>query len=165
MALKFHDGTLALYSGYCGGRAWNDADLLRLNPGDAYDKWVMDTYNTEAGMRALFDRPGILSARPFGPGTSTVGEYVGGDGASLIVIKGLHQWQEIRVTPKGGRPYWQKKLHVTVGLEGQLWHFYGTLHDHSDPARAKVALSPQTISVGERMTGTDHDNFQRVTRR
>jgi hypothetical protein len=75
MSVTFHDGTNLLYRNYAGHRAWNNAALLRLNPGRSYDRLLIDDYNNEAKMKELFARPArrtALRAAPVPAGWATM---------------------------------------------------------------------------------------------
>ncbi len=156
MGLTLHDGSHDLYKGYSNGKAWNDEAFLMLNSSrSVYDEWLMRRYNTDEGMTALFTKQGITTCKLFGDDSSTVGEYVGSTQSSIIVVKGLHQWQRRQDSPNYG-------LHVTIGLEGWLWHLKATYYHNADEAKAKVSLLPRDATKGQQMTGVDHEGFQRI---
>ena len=154
MAIEFSDGTHPLYRQYTNSRAWNDAGLLQLNRARQYDRILIDTHNTEAGMRALLGGEALGNCRPYGVGTSKLSDYRDADiaEASLMVVKGLHQWQRLGNT-------WNYKLHVTLGLDGWLWHLYAKYTD----ATGGIAFTSEVTSGG-RATGEDHQGYARVGR-
>lgn len=150
MALTFHDGTHPLYKNYTV-RPWNDVGLLMLNPERSqYDRWLMENYNTEARIRELCNGNGVRYCYPFGEGKSKLSEYIEAAEGSLILLKGLHQWER----KDNGYDY---RLHVTFGLEGQLWHLYANYYASSE----KVVLST-VATAGERVTGEDHEGYTRA---
>lgn len=159
MSLTFHDGTNPLYRNYSRHRAWNDTGLLRLNPGRSYDRLLTGTYNTEAKIREMFGRPGAQNCRPGGVGASKLGDYVSSAERDVIIIKGLHQWVEKVGT---GNARWGSnfQLHLSFGLDGQLWHLYATYYSDSE----KITLSSE-CSAGERVTAVDHEGFAKQKRR
>lgn len=159
MSLTFHDGTNPLYKNYSTHRAWNDSGLLRLNPSRSYDRLLIDTYNNEAKMRELFARPGAQNCRPGGPGASKLGEYVGSDVRDVIVIKGLHQWVE-KVGTGNARTGSNFQLHLSFGLDGQLWHLYATYFGDSQ----RITLTSE-CTAGERVSAVDHEGFGKQKRR
>jgi hypothetical protein len=148
MSITFHDGTLALYSKYCDGKAWNDASLLRLNTERSqYDKYLMEKCNTETAMKALLGGDAVRLVKPVSTG-SKLGEYMDAKATGIIVIKGLHQWERIGTT-------WNYHLHITFGLDGYLWHLYALYENHTE----KVRLLGE-ISRGESLTTEDHEGFK-----
>ncbi|MBJ2156627.1 hypothetical protein [Variovorax sp. IB41] len=159
MSVTFHDGTNLLYRNYTSHRGWNNTALLGLNPGRSYDRLLIDDYNNEAKMKELFARPGAQNCYPGGPGASKLGDYVNSDSRDVIVIKGLHQWVEKPGTAgrRGGSNY---QLHITFGLDGQLWHLYATYFGDSQ----KITFSSQ-CSVGEKVSHTDHEGFSKQGRK
>jgi hypothetical protein len=152
MTIAFHQGNHPLYRRYAA-RPWNDEGLLMLDSHRSdYDRWLMEQCNTEEGMTALLAGDGPKNCRPFGVGSSKLSEYIGADQTGIIVVKGLHQWQRM------GRS-WNYRLHITLGLEGQLWHLYALYH-----ANGRIAFTSE-CSAGERVTGEDHEGFERVGRK
>jgi hypothetical protein len=152
MALEFHQGDKALYRRYAS-KPWNDAGLLMLNTErDKYDKWLMDTYNTEDGIRTLFQGNGPKYCYPWGQEKSKLGDYVTSEESSIIIVKGLHQWKRKPV----GFDY---TLHLTFGLDGQLWHLDATYNAGKNEVRLGTKCT-----AGERMTDTTHDGFTVVKR-
>jgi len=152
VAVEFSDGTNPLYRQYTNNRAWNDVGLLWLNRARQYDRILIDEYNTEERLRQLLAGEALTSCRPYGPGTSKLSEYRDADigVASLMVVKGLHQWQRIGTS-------WNYKLHITLGLDGWLWHLYAKYTDRD----GTIAFTNE-ISSGGRATGEDHQGFARV---
>lgn len=152
MAVEFHDGNHKLYGAYSQGKAWNDNGLLRLSMRDQYDRMLIDDYNNEAKIAEMLKSNVLSNCRPFGVGTSKLSEYIGAQGTGIIIIKGLHQWKRV------GR-YWDYKLHLSFGLEGQLWHLYARYMNDT----GNVTLT-NSCSAGERVTGESHDGFVKVGR-
>ena len=148
MSLEFHDGTHKLYKGYSEGKAWNDVGLLRLNAADRYDKSLIDDYNTEAKITEMLKDGVLAGCYPFGPGKSKLSEFIAAEGTGIIVIKGLHQWVRLGRT-------WNYKLHLSFGLEGQLWH----LNARYSNSTQKISLTT-TCTAGEKVTGESHDGFK-----
>lgn len=159
MSLTFHDGTSLLYRNYTNHRAWNNTALLGLNPGRSYDRMLIDDYNNEVKMRELFARPGAQSCCPGGVGASRLGDYVNSSVRDVIVIKGLHQWVE-KVGTGSARWGSNFQLHITFGLDGQLWHLYATYYGDS----RKVTFSSE-CTAGEKVSHTDHEGFSKQGRR
>lgn len=152
MSVIFHDGNHPLYRGYTQGKAWNDPGFLCLNEHDEWDKLLIDTWNHEAAIRPLFNNDGARAVQPYGAGTSRLSDWIDAPGevGSIIVIKGLHQWEPKR----GSRDF---HLHLTFGFDGDLWHWYASYYN----ASGKIRLTAQ-VSDGGRVTGVSHDGFTLV---
>jgi hypothetical protein len=145
MAILFHDGSNDLYKRYVTSRAWNDRGLLQLN-NHRYNTWL-HSLNTEDTIKALLQDAGLAQCLPYGRGTSSVRDYVtaAGDVASVIVVKGLHQFEE----------QWTK-AHITIGLDGLLWHLYAAWVPGAGDGTMKFK---NEISAGPRASATTHDGF------
>ena len=156
MTVTFHDGTNPLYRKYTNHRAWNNTALLGLNPGVGYDRLLIDGYNNETKIKELLGRPGAQNCYP---GASRLGDYVSSSVRDVIIVKGLHQWVEKTGT---GTARWGSnyQLHVTFGLDGQLWHLYATYYGDSQ----KITFRSQ-CSAGERVTDVDHEGFVKQGRK
>ena len=151
MTIEFHQGNHRLYQRYAP-RPWNDEGLLMLNSQqNYYDRWLMQTCNTEEAMTALLAGDGPKYCRPFGGG-SKLSEYIDAEETGIIVVKGLHQWERIGF----GRNS-RYRLHITFGLEGYLWHLYARYH----PNRRIEFTSD--LSRGEQVTMEDHEGFVRAS--
>lgn len=147
MSIEFHDGTNAVYKKYSASKKWNDAGLLQLNgAASIYDKWLIEQ-NSEENLRALLNTSAVTEIRPFGHGDK-LGTLMELEGQSMIVVKGLHQWKRVNKT-------WNYKLHITLGMEGYLWHLDALYTDSS----GKVAFVG-SISRGDSISDETHDGFK-----
>jgi len=148
VSVKFHDGTDKLYQAYTQSKAWDDTGLLQLNPTDQWDKFLI-AHNTEEKLKTLLAGNGVTYCTPEGY-SSKLGEYRDSDERSFIVLKGLHQWQR-----KGNTADY--KLHITIGLDGKLWHLYANYFAKGQ----KIAFSTD-CSAGEKISATDNEGFTQV---
>jgi hypothetical protein len=157
MGLKFHQGDKQIYSGYTGNRAWNNDDLLK-NPfnGAPNPDWLKD-WNTETKVKETLRCPlsRMFYASVSDAQTKQLGALLDGDpdGLNLWVIKGFHQ-----VKLDGMNDLLES--HLTVGLDGRLWHF-----DCRMP-RGTMTIPPHVtgVSHGALQTTVDADDFQKPKR-
>jgi hypothetical protein len=157
MGLKFHQGDKQIYAVYTGRRAWDNGDLLK-NPfnGSANPDWLKD-WNTETKLKETLRCPlsRMFYANQADAQTKQIGALLDGDaeGINLWVIKGFHQ---VKVDASKNL----LETHVTVGLDGRLWHF-----DCRMP-RGLMTIPPHVTaaSFGALQTDVDADDFQKVKR-
>jgi hypothetical protein len=148
MSIILHDGSMALYKQYVAGKAWNNRELLRLN-NHRYNEWL-HSLNTEETLTGLLQDVGLSQCMPYGRGKSSVRDYVNaaGEVASVVVVKGLHQFEQ----------NWTK-AHITIGLDGLLWHLYADWVPGQGNGTMKFGGE---ITPGPRSTATTHDGFTKV---
>jgi hypothetical protein len=154
MAIKFNGGGAQAtpgFEGYCSGKQWNDPTLLfPPNCNDTtvrFNQWLQQ-FNTEAIIKGMLEKVPVAS-RGLGQ-YNTVRQWVEADEekASILVLKGLHQW-----TDK------YSKAHISIGYEGYLWHLY-----------ARFQVRPQTmifngdITCGGYQAHETHDGWTVVKR-
>lgn len=158
MGLKFHKGDKKIYSGYTGGKAWDDAELLK-NPfnGAANPDWLKD-WNSETKVKETLRCPlsRMFYANQSDQQTRQIGALLDGDaeGINLWLIKGFHQ-VKLEVSKN------LLETHLTVGLDGRLWHF-----DCRMP-RGLMTIPPHVtgVSSGVIQSDVDADDFQKPKRR
>jgi len=158
MGLKFHQGDKKIYTTYTGSRAWDHAELLK-NPrnGAPNPEWLTP-WNTETKVKETLRCPlsRMFYANQADKQTKQIGALLDGDpdGINLWVIKGFHQ-----VKLEAAKNLLE--THLTVGLDGRLWHF-----DCRMP-RGLMTIPPHVTgaSSGELKTDVDADDFTVQKRR
>ena len=158
MGLKFHQGDKKLYAGYTGNRAWNNAELLK-NPfnGQPNPEWL-GAWNTETKVKETLRGPlsRMFYATQADAQTKQIGALLDGDpdGINLWLIKGFHQ---VKLDASQNL----LETHLTVGLDGRLWHF-----DCRMP-RGMMTIPPHVTGAtfGALQTDVDADDFQTQKRR
>ena len=154
MGLKFHDGAHKLYKGYTGGKAWNDAGLLRNPPA-----WMV-SWNTETLINQILtnnksklkykETMRVVSSKTMKSELREVEqnllELVSSTQpeVNLWVLKGLHQ---------------QNDPHMSVGYDGFLWHL-NVQTKRLGPGRFEAFVTG--ISKGDWGTQEDADGFVKV---
>jgi hypothetical protein len=154
MGLKFHQGDKKLYSGYTGAKAWDSADLLKNPFNNAPNPDWLTAWNTETKIKETLRCPlsRMFYANQSDVQTRQIGAVLDGDaeGINLWVLKGFHQ---VKLdTAKN-----LLETHVTLGLDGRLWHF-----DCRMP-RGLMTIPPHVTgaSYGQLQTDEDADGFQK----
>lgn len=155
MGLKFHQGDKQIYASYTGRRAWNNAELLKNPFTNAQNPDWLGAWNTETKVKETLRCPlsrMFYSNHP-DQQTKQIGALLDGDaeGINLWVIKGFHQ-----VKLNVGQNLLE--THLTVGLDGKLWHF-----DCRMP-RGLMTIPPHVTGAtsGMLQTDVDADDFQKV---
>lgn len=142
MSVIFHDGTNNLYKGYVGNKTWDDLSLLRLDWDTSTNRKLRE-WNTETNIGILLD---AAKSHKLSGYVSSLKSYMEADEdtASIIVIKGVHQ-------PFGDQGKWVP--HISIGLDGYIWHLYYTWHRND-------TMSFDGSSRGPRATGSTHDGWK-----
>jgi len=156
MGLKFHQGDKPIYAAYTKNKAWNDDELLKNPKNNAPNPEWLKEWNTETKVKETLRCPlsRMFYANQPDELTKQVGALLDGDpdGLNLWVIKGFHQVEHEKANDL-------LKTHLTIGLDGQLWHF-----DCRMP-RGTMTMPPHVIGVshGSLQTTMDADGFEQVT--
>jgi hypothetical protein len=151
MAVEFNGGGAQAtpgFEGYCERKQWNDRTLLfpptSIATLDRNNQWLQ-AFNTEAIIkRMLANVPKASKARGY---FNTVREWVEApeEVASIIVLKGLHQWKD-----------GYTKAHISIGYDGYIWHLYARYHGEVRPQTMKLNGD---ITSGDFQADETHDHY------
>ena len=140
------------FEGYCHGRQWDDPGLLRFSPSPQslalrnHNTWL-HSFNTEATIKDMLEN--VPKASKGHLQHNTVREWVDAaiESASVIVLKGLHQW-ELGFT----------QAHISIGYEGYLWHLYAV-------RRGQTMMLCGGITRGDYQAPQTHDGWAIVKKK
>ena len=125
-------------------------EWVPLDPEATYGIVTNDFVRNGGDGYALF-ASNAIDPYDFGPPLENVlADYIAAQGTGIIIIKGIHQWRRLGKS-------WNYTLHLSFGLEGQLWHLYARYKDQT----GEITLT-SSCSAGKKVTGEAHDSFVTV---